>query len=659
VGTPSLLLGDPLRLGQVLLNLCGNAVKFTERGEVELAFRCIESAQDAAAERLTLQIYVRDSGVGMTPEVQQRLFEKFSQADQSTTRRFGGTGLGLAISKNLIELMGGRIWVEDSQPGKGTTIALSIPLKCAKTADQRQLLEQVGPLLQGIRVLVVDDNPVSRDILAEILRFIHLEVVVAADGASALQAVLDTQDKPFDLVLMDWRMPGMNGDEVVRRIHHHAAIVHKPKIVMITAWGREDVIRLAEEAGVDAFLIKPVSPSTLLDTLLSVLGRGRILGDEDQSQRRMPAQNAGTSLVGARMLLVEDNDISREFARELLGSVGIDVDEAVHGEQAVAMVQANHYDAVLMDIQMPVLGGLQATERIRALAQQTGEVRFAQLPIIAMTALAMAQDVEKSRAAGMNDHVTKPIVPERLMAVLEHWVHPTSTGEPPLPASPTSPVAMELPAELLALKSLEAREGIRRIGGKIDAWRRQLQRFREHYAQAFSHLQHLIVEQDLRAAREYCHALKGVSGNIGARPLFEQIGTIDAQLKEGTSPDAAEMTEMQRLLQQVLEEIDSLAADVLSSPQSPQSPQAVTALDPARVFELLTQLGNAIENDLSTAEPILAALRQATLGTALAPPIAELAEKVDIFAVDEAQAQRVALQNALRATISEPGEETP
>ncbi len=417
---PTPLVGDPLRLGQVLLNLCSNAVKFTEQGEVELAFRRL----DGGDSEITIQVCVRDSGIGMTPEVQGKLFEKFTQADQSTTRRFGGTGLGLAICKSLAELMGGRIWVEESLPGKGTTICFTVRLPIARQAQahRRVLIEQAGPLLKGIRVLVVDDNEVSRDILAELLRFFHLDVGVASSGAAALAALQAAAAAPYDLVLMDWRMPGMNGDEATQRIHRDPEIPYKPKIVMVTAYGREEVIRLAEQAGVDGFLIKPVSPSTLLDTILPVLGRARIFGTDEQ-HRGGKAELAGSGqLAGARLLLVEDNEINREFATELLRSEGIEVEAAENGQVAIDMVRRQDYDAVLMDVQMPVMDGLEATRRIRALAETPDGARFAALPIIAMTALAMAQDAERSNAAGMNDHVTKPIAPDQLMATLAKWV---------------------------------------------------------------------------------------------------------------------------------------------------------------------------------------------------------------------------------------------
>lgn len=639
---PTPLIGDPLRLGQILLNLCSNAVKFTEQGEVELAFRRLDGSET----EIVIQICVRDSGIGMTPEVQRKLFEKFTQADQSTTRRFGGTGLGLAISKNLAELMGGRIWVEESLPGKGTTICFTVRLPIARAAQahRRVLIEEAGPLLKGIRVLVVDDNEVSRDILAELLRFFHLDVGVATGGAAALAALQAAVANPYDLVLMDWRMPGMNGDEATQRIHGDASIPHKPKIVMVTAYGREEVIRLAEQAGVDGFLIKPVSPSTLLDTILPVLGRGRILGTDEKHRAGKSNLAISGQLAGARLLLVEDNDINREFATELLRSEGIEVDEAENGRIAVDKVQQQDYDAVLMDIQMPVMDGLEATRRIRVLADAPGGERFAKLPIIAMTALAMAKDAEQSRAAGMNDHVTKPIAPDQLMAALTKWVR-LPAGRPAILAATASSQAGEIPSDLRALTNLDAHEGIRRIGGNADAYRKQLRRFREHYPDAIDELRRLTAEQGAQRAEEYCHALKGVTGNIGAKALYEKISAIDGRLKQGLPPDAAALAEADVLLWEVMHEIGGLAV----RPAPTFSPVAVPlAADAVRA--LLARLAHALEFDLGAAEPLLAELRAGVAGTPLEAELTVIAALADAFDIDAALAQLRKLELSDRGT---------
>jgi two-component system, sensor histidine kinase and response regulator len=632
---PPVLIGDPLRLGQVLLNLCGNALKFTTQGEVELAFRLLSSTQSG----ISVQIYVRDSGIGIPPEQQARLFEKFTQADQSTTRQYGGTGLGLAISKQLVELMGGRIWVEDSEPGRGTTIAFTATFGVAlqDQAHRLELVEQAGPLLQGIRVLVVDDNGVSREIMAEMLRFFHLDVESAANGVDALALVAR---KPFDLILMDWRMPGMNGDEVTMRLHGDASLALPPKVVMVTAYGREDVIRQAEQAGVDGFLIKPVSPSTLLDTILSVLGRGRILGAGGERRGASGGGFSSGQLAGARVLLVEDNDINREFAREFLRSEGMAVDEAVNGQDAVAMVQRAAYDAVLMDIQMPVMDGLAAARAIRSLTDDADGQRYVTLPIIAMTALAMAEDAKKTEAAGMNDHVTKPIAPDRLIAVLSKWVH---VPEGRAATVPTASRSMELPGDLASLADIDARDGLRRIGGKIDAYRKQLKRFRDHYSDAAVDLRRLIANREIARAEAFCHALKGVTGAIGAAALYGKVSEVDDRLRRGEIPEDAEVEEMQTLLQRVVAEIGGLPSEA-----PPPRKLAAAALSRDATLDRLDRLEHALAFDLGAAEGLLGELQAGTDGTPDEAAVAAIAAKADVFDIDEA----VTLIGALRDRLT-------
>ena len=631
VNIPPALLGDPLRLGQIMLNLCSNAIKFTEQGEVELGFRCVAMTETD----LELQFSVRDTGIGIAPDVAERLFQKFTQADQTTTRRFGGTGLGLAISRRLAELMGGRLWIEQSAPGKGTTVCCSIHLQIARDAQthRRRLVEQAGPLLDGVRVLVVDDNEVSREIMAEMLRFFHLDVSVAGSGAEALERLQVPDAAPVDLVLMDWRMPPMNGDEVTRRIHASPLIRHKPKVVMVTAYGREDVIKSAEQAGVAGFLVKPVSPSTLLDTILSNLGRGRILGKESSRSER----GGACDFRGARLLLVEDNDINREFATELLRSMNTEVECAVNGEEAVAMVQRAPYAAVLMDIHMPVMDGLEACRRIRALGQQPGGEHLGELPIIAMTALAMAHDEQRSLAAGMNDHITKPVSPERLRAALSRWLNiPLGEGGAPGPAPSSAPGS-----DLRALRSLDAEQGIRRIGGDVEAYRKQLRRFRQRYDTAAERLRDLVAHHTPRQAEEYCHALKGVCGNIGADALFACVSDIDNLLKQEIRPDEASLARMAELLATVMADIDSLAA-----PEQAGAP-AGGGLADTDVLARVGRLRGLLESDVGAAQSVLAELLAGIAGSPLEAAVREVAERVDVFEIDEALGLLQALQTQL------------
>ncbi|MFA6013449.1 MAG: response regulator [Gallionellaceae bacterium] len=630
---PYTLVGDPLRLGQVLLNLCSNAVKFTEQGEVELDIRAIETN----ASTLTLKICIRDTGIGMSPETQNLLFQKFTQADQSTTRRFGGTGLGLSISKHLVEMMGGRIWLEHSQPGKGTTMCCTMQLGIAQQeqAQRLELVKQSGPLLKNIRVLVVDDNAVSREILSEMLHFFKLDIAVAPGGAEAIDLLRAPGSRPFDLALIDWRMPDMSGEEITRHIRNDNTIQPQPKLVMVTTYGHEDALKQAEQADVNGLLIKPASPSTLLDTILSVLGYSHLSQMNKRSHAEI--QELGCyDFSGNRLLLVEDNPINREFAVELLHSMLIEVDEAMNGAEAVSMVQNNDYDAVLMDVQMPVMDGLEATRRIRTLAQQPDGERFAKLPIIAMTALAMAQDEKNSRKAGMNDHLTKPIDPGHLMATLAKWLSVTKRA----PAQ--TPAVTDISADLLAMRSVDAVQGIHRIGGKVSAFRKQLQRFREHYLTAADELQQLIAEKGLDAGEKYCHALKGVCGNLGANELFTSISAIDALLKQGKMPEPAQFENLHELLQAVLDEIEGLPI-----PES-VSPAVVAPLNSIELLAKLTALSLLLVKDMGAAEALFAELQASAIGSEYSLIINEIGNNLEIFAIDEAQT----LINTLRDRLS-------
>ncbi len=619
---PYRLRGDPLRLGQILLNLCSNAIKFTKEGEVELALT-LESMDD---NELILHISVRDTGIGMTAEQQQRLFQKFSQIDQGNTRHFGGTGLGLAISRKLALLMGGDVWIEKSEPGLGTTMGARVKLgKLPQSESYREsLLEQVGPLLEGVRVMLVDDNAAARQLLTEMLRNLRLEVDTASDGAAALERLAEAKPTPYEVVLMDWRMPQMNGDETTQLIRSDPRIRQQPKVILISAYGREEVIESAERSGVDAILTKPVSPSVLLDTCLSVLGRGRLLQPARESSDE-EAEGITADYAGAHVLLAEDNEINREFVEELLQSMGIEVATAINGAEAVEQVKQCAYDVVFMDIQMPDLDGLEATRRIRALSTARDD-RFAKLPIIAMTALAMAGDREKSLAAGMNDHITKPIDPERLKEILLQWVEPSAQRR--RLAKPIETTQPEEADDLLAMEHIDAALGIQRIGGKAGAYRRQLQRFRDHYANATQTLQGLIANEGEDAGEAYCHALKGVCGNLGATTLGVCISKLDAQLKEGRRPPAAQFEEMERKLALLIREIDGLAA--------PAEPTAAMRLPLNEVAAKLNQLASLLESDLGEAVVVLGELRSGVKGSDLETVIEKIGAEVEELEVDKA-----------------------
>ncbi|RPH56212.1 MAG: response regulator, partial [Acidobacteria bacterium] len=371
--------GDPLRLGQILTNYASNAVKFTEQGSIVIRIRQAESSEDD----ILVRFEVEDTGIGLAPDQIKKLFQSFSQADTSTTRKYGGTGLGLAISKRLAELMGGEVGVE-SEPGRGSTFFFTARLGRGHAEGRTY---QLRSDLRGRRLLVVDDNPLAVQTLAEMLRSMTFRVDEAASGEEALAAITRAERSadPFSIVFLDWQMPGLDGVETGRLI---AAMTLKapPRRVMVTAHSREDVFREADRAGFDGVLVKPVSPSLVFDAALRALGAAAMSPETDVIRSTRPQTGDLSGLQGARVLLVEDNELNQQVALELLGAAGVQVAVAQHGEEGVQRVQEATYDLVLMDVQMPVMDGFEATRQIRR------DRRNAMTPVIAMTANAMAGD---------------------------------------------------------------------------------------------------------------------------------------------------------------------------------------------------------------------------------------------------------------------------
>ena len=394
------LQGDPLRLGQILINFCNNAVKFTEEGEIVIRARVLEDDADGQL----IEFSVSDTGIGMTEAQMTRLFRAFEQADTSTTRKYGGTGLGLAISKHLAELMGGDVTVV-SEHGKGSTFRFTARLGKATLPPRKRVLRSD---LQGRRVLIIDDNSPARTVISNLLSNMALVADEAASGEEGIEMVRQAAEagQPYEIAFVDWQMPKLDGLETCKRLL--ALTDMPPHLVMVTAYGREEVLKKAEETGIENVLVKPVTSSTLFDTALSVLSAdSEIRGDF------VTAASLDTARTrGVRVVLVEDNEINQEVAIGQLEDAEIAVDLAENGEIAVRMVRNKDYDLVLMDMQMPVMDGVEATRVIRA------DPRFNSLP---MTANAMAADRDRCLEAGMNDHIAKPIDPEQLFRVLLRW----------------------------------------------------------------------------------------------------------------------------------------------------------------------------------------------------------------------------------------------
>ncbi|PKO55147.1 MAG: hypothetical protein CVU28_07425, partial [Betaproteobacteria bacterium HGW-Betaproteobacteria-21] len=419
---PHVFIGDPLRLGQVLCNLGYNAVKFTERGEVVVKVRVARNEDDAVegtkeqagpCGMLVLHFTVRDTGIGINPEQRARLFQQFSQADSSTTRRYGGTGLGLAISKNLVEMMGGRIGV-DSVEGEGSVFQFTVPVTCCAEAQESARLPDAD--LEGMHVLVVDDNDSARELIANILNALKFCVTGAASGAQALAELHAAQQRgtPYGMVLMDWMMPGMDGLECARHIRSDLPPAQQPRLIMVTA---RDPGEVPADAGVNGVLAKPVTPSALLDSILRVQGY-KVPVRARRAMREEETRAVIEHLRGAHVLLVEDNELNQELAMDLLSDAGVSARIANNGQEALDWLAREDFDGVLMDLQMPVMDGYAATRAIRC------EPRWQELPVIAMTADVMAGDRARAIAAGMNDQIDKPIDVGRMFVTMARWIRP-------------------------------------------------------------------------------------------------------------------------------------------------------------------------------------------------------------------------------------------
>jgi signal transduction histidine kinase/CheY-like chemotaxis protein len=573
---PTALVGDSLRLGQILVNLSNNAVKFTDSGEIVVSTELVNKDDTQA----TLKFSVQDTGIGMTEAQAAKLFQPFSQADSSTTRKYGGTGLGLTISKRLAEMMGGEIWVE-SEPGRGSTFSFTANFGLGKQKAKKQY--KPASELRGMKVLVVDDNATSRDILQEMLESFSFEVTVAASGPEGITELESANaDKPFELVVMDWKMPDMDGLEASRRIKNHGGLSKIPAIVLVTAYGREEVMQQAEEVGLEGFLLKPVSPSMLFDAIMQAFGEA-VPEVSRVAQRKEQEAEALKHIQGARVLLVEDNEINQQVAKEILEGAGLNVALASNGQEAVNAVKENNYDAVLMDVQMPIMDGYQATRKIREweteVRKQRAEDRsqdsvhspqFSELPVIAMTAHAMAGDEQKSLEAGMNDHITKPIDPEQLFATLQKWIkqdaeraasQKSALADAPAEPDQAVPEEEDLPE---SLPGFGLADGLKRLQGNKRLYRKLLLNFATDYDAAANDIREALDAKDFEHAHSLVHNLKGMAGNLAATELQAAAVNLEKLVKgvEKTITPSKELkskfSELENALNQALESAQSL-----------------------------------------------------------------------------------------------------
>lgn len=531
---PQGLLGDGLRLGQVLTNLLNNAIKFTERGQVALNIQSLQTV----GTQVQLEFSVSDTGIGMTPEQLERLFQPFTQADSSTTRKYGGTGLGLTISKRLVELMGGQLTVE-STAGQGSVFRFHAWFGHSGMAKRER---RIPDNLHQLRALVVDDNPAARDILSAALEQLGCRVSAvssAAEAFKALQHASAIEKDAFRVAFVDWRMPQMDGLTACQHIRAMENLQPMPKLVMVTAFGAGEIRASAEEAGCHGFLLKPVNASMLLDTLLELFGTHHNNPTSPGNGSNWAQQYA--HLQGLRVLVAEDNAINRQIAIELLQQVGVEVITAPDGAQAVEQARQQQenqgLDAVLMDIQMPVMDGYEATRQLRQLSMTQ------HLPIIAMTAHAMMEERERCLQVGMNDHLSKPIDPHHLYRTLARWTERTPehlpSNAPAVPSTPTAavssstePAATSVTASLPILDTVRA---IEHLGGNSALYTQLLLIFLEEQGESPDTIAALLPEKRSEAKRE-AHTIKGVAANLGAFALSEAAAHLEQALGNTQDP---------------------------------------------------------------------------------------------------------------------------
>jgi len=581
---PHKLIGDPLRLSQILINYGNNAIKFTEKGEVIISADILE--QDD--ETIFLKFNVSDTGIGLTSEQKGKLFQSFQQADTSTSRKFGGTGLGLAISKQLANLMGGDVGV-DSEFGKGSTFWFTAKFKLDKTITKRVLFKED---LSSKSVLVIDDNESARVIIEDMLIAMSLKVVAAESAEKGLQAIIDgdKQGTPFDMIFVDWHMPpGMNGIEFVRALKK-LIINKKPPCVLVTGYAKDDVINEATIEGIEHVIAKPINASLLFETILSIFN---LEAPEDSAQK---TYNNHTKIdlnrfKGTRILLAEDNLLNQQIATEILEDEGFVVEIANNGEEAVNMTNKSQYDVVLMDMQMPIMDGLEATKTIRQKFSKND------LPILAMTANASDADRDKCLEAGMNAHITKPIDPNLLFAGLAKWIKEKNSK---LINDEKTLISAKEEIKVPEIYGLDSRLGLQVAAGKVSLYIKMLKTFSNDQINAVSDIKRALDIKDYLTAQRVAHTLKGTCGSIGAIEIQKIAGEV-----EGQCLDKIQVDEIIKNLDLIQPKLISIIDSIKKTLPEDKKLTSTTIFDDSQIKLLINKLSELLANNDTEANDLL------------------------------------------------------
>lgn len=651
---PRFLIGDPLRLEQVFLNLLNNALKFTQVGSITVVGELLWERD----KELFLRFEVRDTGIGMSQAQQDKLFQAFSQADASTSRKFGGTGLGLTISERLVKMMGGEIGLT-SQEGVGSTFFFTL-----KTERDEQLQPLVLPVdLQKKRVLVVDDQPVVLEVMEDYLQHFNMQCEVANSGEDAIARYrrAKTEGRPFDLVILDWNMPEMDGIETLGQLRQLIDHEHPTKIFMMTAYGREDIVETLRQLHVDNLLLKPVTQSVLYDHLIEHLSEGaaavvKRAGSSNQSMMNLSA------IRGASVLLVEDNLINQQIAQELLEEEGLKVEVVQNGKEALDLLQAHLpevlFDAVLMDLQMPIMDGYEATLQLRK------EARFNTLPIIAMTADAVTGVRERVLEVGMNDYVTKPIQLDLLASALLRWIPARVTEDAEQTAAVTSAQAAASPASIAHLRCLNYEEALARLAGKVPLLQRLLIQFVEENNNSLTLLNADLEARRWETAKHVVHTIKGTAGNLGLNAIYQAAFTLEQQLGQCVELSPALQKAFEQFKKAMREAMDEIRHVLLAEETSSLQPaaawvgqEAAGGHQPLR-FSVLENLKTAVLNFDASASAQIAELLSQAQGGPYFSVLQEIESAIEGFEQEEALSGIEALEAQLRAEGATESDET-
>jgi len=615
---PYHLIGDPLRLNQILVNLTTNAIKFTQQGEIIIKISVVDTEND----KVTLLFSVQDSGIGISQENIAKLFKAFSQADSSTTRNFGGTGLGLTICKRLTEMMEGKIWIE-SELGKGSTFYFTATF--CHYADQAKTL-RVPSDLQSIKILIVDDNEKSLKILHDYVSNFSFEKVHAVNSGKAALHELETVSKTesYDVVLLDWTMPDMNGTETAKRIKENFNLPKIPLIMAMTAFSRGDILKDSKDNYFDAFISKPVTQSSLFEAIMAVFGK-RIENFTVLQKKSKAITAKAYAIRGAHILLVEDNSINQEIAREIMENEGLIIDTANNGKEAVTIVAEKHFDAILMDIQMPEMDGYEASRFIRKELQ-------CNLPIIAMTAHAMSGDKEKSLAAGMDDYITKPIDVSQLLSKLTQWITPKDYQ-----MTTNNQATLEVEGKIFQFnefQGIDVEEGLKRLCGVPNShefYFKLLKTFYDNYHDSVEKMKMLLEQGDSDAAQHFAHTLKGVCGNLSINTVYKISKTIDVNLKAGNEIKPELIEDFEKAVSEVMKTLVQLCGEKKHEEEIFSETTNIKELKP-----LLKKMRGFLEECDCQATDFLPAIKQ-NIGNEVEPLYYELREHIERYDFEKAQ----------------------